>query len=213
MKRFIVCSFVLSLIVSGVYMIVQPEEEKKYEKLESESKEALALAELNDPKKESGSENKQEVTKLKDGTVGIVSIPSLKINLAILEGATKENLYKGATTLKENQHMGEGNYSLAGHHMKDEALFFSQLENIKEGNLIYLTDNEYIYIYKAESKKTVHETQTSILDDHNKKEITLITCDRATSTEYRTVVTGSFVDKIPYSEHVWKSKTEYNNTK
>ncbi|MEH2980258.1 MULTISPECIES: class A sortase [Bacillati] len=213
MKRFSFCIFILALLVFGIYLIVQPEEGGKYKKLESESKEALALAELNDPKKESGNANKKEVAKLKEGTVGIISIPSLKINLAILEGSTKENLYKGATTLKENQYMGEGNYSLAGHHMKDETLFFSQLENIEQGDLIYLTDNEYIYTYKAESKKTVHETQTSILDDHNKKEITLITCDRATSTEYRTVVTGSFINKIPYSKHVWESKTNYNNSK
>ncbi|QII26958.1 class A sortase [Bacillus paralicheniformis] len=208
MKRFLWLLIITIFFTTGFNLLLQPENPKKYEKLESNSKETLTLAKMDVADKDIGKQVKEN-DELEDGVSGMVSIPSLDINLAIIEGSTKENLYKGATTLKDHQRMGEGNYSLAGHHMKDESLFFGRLEEIKYGAKVLLTDKETIYIYQINNKKTVHETQIDILNDHpNKTELTLITCDRPTSTEYRTVVTGNLVKEIKYSDETWKERTQ-----
>lgn len=49
--------------------------------------------------------------------IGGIAIPDLKINLPIFKGLSNTALMYGAGTMKEDQKMGEGNYSLASHHI------------------------------------------------------------------------------------------------
>ncbi|HZH59858.1 MAG TPA: class A sortase, partial [Metabacillus sp.] len=66
--------------------------------------------------------HKDEIT-----VIGGISIPSVDLNLPIGKGTSSYTLALTAGTMKENQVMGEGNYALAGHHMKREDLLFSPL--------------------------------------------------------------------------------------
>ncbi|ASK26209.1 class A sortase [Bacillus licheniformis] len=136
--------------------------------------------------------------------LGKVKIPSVNIELPILNGATDENLKVGATTLRKNQVMGKSNYSLAGHHMKREDLLFGRLDEVKKKQNVYLTDNHSIYVYVVDSKSTVQDTDIEILDDHGRNEITLFTCDVPTSTDKRTVIHGYFEKQFSYSDEKWK---------
>ena len=49
--------------------------------------------------------------------IGGIAIPELEMNLPIFKGLNNVNLYYGAGTMKRDQVMGEGNYSLASHHI------------------------------------------------------------------------------------------------
>ena len=65
--------------------------------------------------------------------IGGISIPELNMNLPIFKGLENVALYYGAGTMKENQVMGQGNYSLASHHVFGltgaNAMLFSPLES------------------------------------------------------------------------------------
>ncbi len=126
--------------------------------------------------------------------IGGIYIPDVGIHLPVLNGATKANLLAGAATIKENQVMGQGNYCLAGHHMRDDSVLFGPLTDIKEGSLIYLTDKSYLYTYRTVSVQTIHQTYMEVLDDGESPEITLITCNiSGINTDYRIVVKGELI--------------------
>lgn len=131
----------------------------------------------------------------KNAIIGEIEIKSVKLHLPILKGTNDANLLGGATTMLENQVMGEGNYSLAGHHMRDEKLLFGPLMKIKKNAEIIITNKKKDYHYRVTETKIVDETQVDILDDKNDDRITLFTCDTADATSKRFVVIGQ-LDKI-----------------
>ena len=78
--------------------------------------------------------------------IGQLIIPDLDINLPILKGVTNANLLAGATTMVPEQKMGEGNYPLAGHRMKQKDLLFGSLMDIEVGTTVYITDKKKNYL-------------------------------------------------------------------
>lgn len=129
--------------------------------------------------------------------IGLLSIPSVKIDLPILAGLSNENLAVGAATMKSDQQMGKGNYALAGHHMANKSILFSPLTKIKLGDKIYITDKQYVYTYRVTLSKTVYKTQVQYIDDvKGKKLITLVTCASSLAGEEdRHIVQGQLVSK------------------
>ncbi|GIN78541.1 MULTISPECIES: class A sortase [Bacillus] len=125
--------------------------------------------------------------------IGRITISSVNIKLPILKGTTNQNLLYGATTMRPDQKMGEGNYPLAGHHMKRENLLFGPLINIKKGDTVKITDFKKDYIYTVTSKQFISETDTDVIQETKQKEITLMTCDKAVRTEGRHVVKGKLI--------------------
>ncbi len=71
---------------------------------------------------------------------GQLFIPALEMNVPIVEGVSNENLYKGASTMKPNMKLGQGNYALAGHLMPDPNTLFSPLKRAEHGMKVYATD-------------------------------------------------------------------------
>ncbi|HFI0163040.1 TPA: class A sortase [Streptococcus suis] len=134
--------------------------------------------------------------------IGGIAIPDVNINLPIFKGLSNVALMYGAGTMKETQVMGQGNYSLASHHVFGIAgaseTLFSPLENTKEGMKIYLTDKENIYIYTIKSVQTVTPDSVYVIEDtEGKNEITLVTCEDAAAT-MRTIVKGDLESVISY---------------
>ena len=80
--------------------------------------------------------------------IGGIAIPEVEINLPIFKGLDNVNLFYGAGTMKANQKMGEGNYSLASHHIftaeNASQMLFSPLVNAKAGMKIYLADKDKV---------------------------------------------------------------------
>ena len=136
--------------------------------------------------------------------IGGIAIPEVEINLPIFKGLDNVNLFYGAGTMKPNQKMGEGNYSLASHHIftaeNASQMLFSPLVNAKEGMKIYLTDKDKVYTYEIREVKHVTPDRVDEIDDREGiNEITLVTCVDYDATE-RIIVKGDLKDIKPYSE-------------
>ena len=136
--------------------------------------------------------------------IGGIAIPEVEINLPIFKGLDNVNLFYGAGTMKANQKMGEGNYSLASHHIftaeNASKMLFSPLVNAKAGMKIYLTDKDKVYTYEIREVKHVTPDRVDEIEDRDGiKEITLVTCVDYDATE-RIIVKGDFKEVKAYSE-------------
>lgn len=145
--------------------------------------------------------------------IGGIAIPDLKINLPIFKGVENTSLLYGAGTMKEEEVMGQGNYSLAGHNMtgftSDLSILFTPLEKAKVGMIIYVTDKESIYQYKIDKINTVTPDHVEVINDiPGKTEITLVTCADAKAT-HRTIINGIYVDKTPFNKSTSEMKSAF----
>ncbi|PGZ18450.1 class A sortase [Bacillus cereus] len=129
----------------------------------------------------------------KTQVIGRIEIPSISLKLPILKASTEKNLLSGAATVKENQEMGKENYALAGHNMSKKGVLFSDVASLKKDDKIYLYDNENEYEYVVTNVTEVTPDKWEVVEDHEKKEITLITCVSVSDNSKRFVVTGDFV--------------------
>ena len=128
----------------------------------------------------------------------------MNINLPIFKGVGNTSLLYGAGTMKADQVMGEGNYTLAGHNMtgftSDLSILFTPLEKAKAGMSIYVTDKNNVYQYKIDKIDVVTPEHVEVLNDTpGKKEITLVTCADAEAT-HRIIVHGIFVDEKAFDK-------------
>ncbi|RAN86470.1 class A sortase [Bacillus sp. SRB_28] len=125
--------------------------------------------------------------------VGEIVSDRIGLRLPIFAGANQSNLLAGAATVSPYQKIGQGNYVLLGHHMKDESLLFSPIMKLKKGDIVYLRDQNKVYQYRIEEMEVVHQSQVSVMEDKGDHRLTLITCDKATATNHRFIATGSLV--------------------
>ena len=113
----------------------------------------------------------------KRSVIGFIYVPSIDFKTPILYGATHNNMLAGGGTLKPDQKMGEGNYSVAGHNHPNPNMMFAPIRHINKGDLMYMTDKKKVYTYKAHSKEVVSPKRVDLLeDDKEKAELTLMSC-------------------------------------
>ena len=146
--------------------------------------------------------------------IGGIAIPELEINLPIFKGIANVNLLYGAGTMKRDQVMGKGNYSLASHHIftGDNAsqMLFSPLDRAKKGMKIHLTDKNKVYTYEISEVKRVTPDRVDEIDDRTGvDEITLVTCEDAAATE-RIIVKGDLKETKDYSQTSDEILTAFN---
>ncbi|HLR21208.1 MAG TPA: class A sortase [Tissierellaceae bacterium] len=142
--------------------------------------------------------------------IGQIIVPKLNIDLPILKGTTNANLLVGATTMKEEQEMGTGNYSLAGHYMKDKNLLFGGLLDIESGTIVKVTDKSLVYVYRIYDTELVEETDTYMIEDEiaenkGKPVISLMSCYYTSKNGKRFFATGELIDTYYYNEDNFKS--------
>lgn len=147
------------------------------------------------------------VIKLKDSpkglpVIGAITIPELEMNLPIYKGVSDENMSYGASTMSDEQEMGQGNYSLISHHVfalaNANKLLFSPLDNAKVGQKIYITDKTNVYQYNISEIFTVSPSQTDVVNTiEGRKVVTLITCTDI-SASGRLIVRGDLVAVYNY---------------
>ena len=133
----------------------------------------------------------------KNGVIGKIAVPAVNLKLPIYYGISNDNLLRGAGTMKKDQKMGKGNYTLAGHHMNNPNILFSPLAKAKVGEKVYLTNGKKVFVYKLNVKRRITKYQVEVINDvPNKKMITLITCDPVKGvahTPYRILLQGNLV--------------------
>lgn len=137
--------------------------------------------------------------------VGQLVIPSINKNIAIFDGLENNNLMYGACTMKPDQKMGLGNYSIAGHYMKNDKLLFGGLMNVKMGDSIRITNKKNIYEYEVFKTLKVTDDRVDLISDSKITEsdgkaiVSLMTC-YYDETGYRYFVIGKFKKLYPYSQ-------------
>lgn len=128
------------------------------------------------------------VSKNRDA-IGKLAVPSVGVRLPVFRGLDNYNLVRGAGTMKSTEKMGEGNYALAGHHMKDDSLLFGPLGRVLVGDRIYLANKRHVYVYRTTLKKVIDKHDVNYIDDvAGKRMVTLITCASGMSGETRRIV-------------------------
>ena len=145
---------------------------------------------------------------------GGIAVPEVEINLPIFKGLDNVNLFYGAGTMKRDQVMGKGNYSLASHHIftaeNASQMLFSPLARAKNGMKIYLTDKDKVYTYEIREVKHVTPDRVDEIDDRNGvDEITLVTCVDYDATE-RIIVKGDLKEEKDYSQTPEEILTAFN---
>lgn len=158
--------------------------------------EGVSIPSLSEVYEANKPKNRQKASYLVRGTI---SIPSVNINLNILEGTNATNMLYGATTMLPNQQMGKGNYVLAGHNMKERNVLFSNLiwddqPQVHKGDKIYLSNGKKTWRYVVTSTETISMFNTKCLEESKEPIITLFTCTKDVNnsgkTKYRFVVHG-----------------------
>lgn len=139
--------------------------------------------------------------------IGVLSLPDVSIKLPIFDGVTYETMMYGAGTIKENEVMGQGNYSLASHtifntytNSIEKDVLLGNLVNSQTGQHIYVTDKTKVYDYVIDKVYTVKDNQVDVLENKdNQKDITLVTCTSLTGNE-RLIVHGTLEETLSYQE-------------
>ena len=132
--------------------------------------------------------------------IGTILIPELDIHLPIMKGLTNTNLAVGAATMKPEQSFGIGNYTLAGHYMKNRDLLFGSLMDIEIGDTIYISNGERVYEYELYDTLVVPDTQMDLLsddraDERGKPIVSLMTCYHSSKTGKRFFALGELIDE------------------
>lgn len=159
---------------------------------EKEIEEEKDIEEINTQEVESEEEQKEEAPaqsteKVKSYTssnektydsIGILNIPSLNIEYPILSTTSEKNLKVSLTKYWGGNPNEVGNLCVSGHNYKNSK-FFGKLQNIKNGDIIQITDlNGQTLDYKVYDTKIVDPSDTSCTSQltNGNIEITLITC-------------------------------------
>ena len=159
---------------------------------EKEIEEEKDIEEINTQEVESEEEQKEEAPaqsteKVKSYTssngktydsIGILNIPSLNLEYPILSTTNEKNLKVSLTKYWGGNPNEVGNLCVSGHNYKNSK-FFGKLQNIKNGDIIQITDlNGQTIDYKVYDTKIVDPSDTSCTSQltNGNIEITLITC-------------------------------------
>ena len=120
--------------------------------------------------------------------LGTIEIPAIDIKYPVLERATKSSLEASVGVLMGPGLNKVGNTLIVGHNYRN-GTFFSKNKDLKNGDIIYITDTEgnrvkyTIYnIYNTSSEDTEYMTR----DTAGKREISLSTC--TDDSKYRLVI-------------------------
>lgn len=102
-----------------------------------------------------------------------LSIPRIKLEDIVLEGASQDSLLLGPAHLSSSAVPGSvGNAVIAGH----RDTFFRRIHSLRYGDDIYVMHGGRNYHYVVRARKVVEPTDLSVLKATKDGELTLITC-------------------------------------
>lgn len=136
---------------------------------------------------------------LNQNAIGSLAVSSINLNLPVLAGISEQNLLTGTGTYRANQRMGKSNYVLMSHNLVAGRALLHNIDKIKSGALIYLTDWKNVYIYKVNFNEVVYESEVSYLDAPEAGKtplVTLLRCEGGYNTPYRRIVQGKLTRTI-----------------
>lgn len=201
------------LIVAGILIVLTPivgslyksyQQDKLYEEyLESpeirNSLDALDYAFTEDPNPTAASIESQTTKATAEvyqpTVLGRIKIPSVSINLLLVEGTTAKDLNWGAGHLTATPMPGEiGNCAIAGHRNYTFGSYFSRLGEVQIGDYVTVEYNKAEFTYEVYEILTVLPDDTSVLRQTKDKSIlTLITCTPKGSNTHRLILHAKLI--------------------
>ena len=121
----------------------------------------------------------------KDGHIGTIKIPSLKINMKVWEGETAESMKKGLGHYSSTS-AWDGNACFCGHNRGSKYVIGS-IKDLEQGDTITYTTVYGTRTYSVTEVKIISNTDWSYLQSTADNRITLTTC-LADHPESRVVV-------------------------
>ena len=196
-----------SQLISGYSRTVGDMDHSEYEAIFREAQEYNRKHHINEIKDTFQEEGKdyvlthpydQLLNPTNDGLMGYISIPKIHIELAVYHGTGADVLEKGVghvegTSLPVG---GEGTHTvLAGHRGLPNAKLFTDLDQMEEGDLIFLHVLDQILAYRVDQILTVLPDELDALAiEEDKDYMTLLTCTPYGVNTHRLLVRGVRTD-------------------
>lgn len=134
--------------------------------------------------------------------LGAVAIPDANLNTAVIKGMSDIAMVSGAGTMFPDQVMGQGNYTLASHHIGygTDILLNNISDSVTVGDKIYLTDLTNVYVYETFFVEAVNPDQVQYISQEvtGNPIITLMTC--TADLTQRWIVQGNLTETVAFGE-------------
>lgn len=174
---------------------------------ENASDQSNGQFDFNEVRNVSATEVNQVRTDIESGeadldVLGAVAIPDANLNTAVIKGMSDVAMVSGAGTMFSDQVMGQGNYTLASHHIGygTDILLNNISDSVTVGDKIYLTDLTNVYVYETFFVEAVNPDQVQYISQEvtGNPIITLMTC--TADLTQRWIVQGNLTETVAFGE-------------
>ena len=174
---------------------------------ENASDQSNGQFDFNEVRNVSATEVNQVRTDIESGeadldVLGAVAIPDANLNTAVIIGMSDVAMVSGAGTMFPDQVMGQGNYTLASHHIGygTDILLNNISDSVTVGDKIYLTDLTNVYVYETFFVEAVNPDQVQYISQEvtGNPIITLMTC--TADLTQRWIVQGNLTETVAFGE-------------
>ena len=153
-----------------------------------------------------------------DGIMGYVEIPAIQIRLPIYHGCTENELSKGAGHLPSSSLPVGGKSThavLAAHSGRADSKMFTDLDQVKEGDLVYLYVLNKTLTYEVDKITVTTPDDTDAIQIIDGEDLlTLLTCTPYGTNTHRLLVRGNriFPDETLSTSKPSEAKPEHPDT-
>lgn len=157
--------------------------------------EQLSSAVVRDQNGEAEEEGVSYVDMINIGeSIGYITIPKIDVNLPIYKGTNDDVLARGVGYMEQSSYPlgGESTHSvLTGHRGLPDAVLFSDMDKMEEGDCFYLHVLDEVLAYRVDQIKVVEPNETGDLDIVEGEDLcTLVTCTPYAVNTHRLLVRG-----------------------
>lgn len=159
---------------------------KKFEQtLEEDVYEEETMQKEPESEQTSGSEEDTALL-LEENVIGIIEIETIDIKLPIVEGTSANDIAYAIGHMSETASIGEvGNCVLAGHNGSRNGVFFTNLNQLVEGDEVKLIDrNGEVYLYKVVDMFIIGPYDNEVKAQGEEEVLTLLTCAEKGAKRY-----------------------------
>lgn len=143
---------------------------------------------------------------IREHLIGAISIPTIEITLPLFDTTNEKLLQEGATVLQGTSYPTGGidtHSVISAHSGLPEKKLFTDLEDVKKGEIFVITLFEEKLAYEVDRMDVVEPSDTSVIDIEPGRDIvTLLTCTPYMINSHRLLVTGH---RVPYTEEMAKA--------
>lgn len=146
--------------------------------------------------------------------IGAISVPSIEVTLPLFDTTNEKLLQEGATVLQGTSFPTGGvdtHSVISAHSGLPEKKLFTDLEDVKIGEIFVITLFEEKLAYEVDKIDVVEPRDTSVIDIEPGRDIvTLLTCTPYMINSHRLLVTGH---RIPYTEEMAQAIKKADDTR